>query len=537
MYHSLRANEPIVADADQSLREALATAGGFGFGGAGARISSIQASPDGRRLAIILDETIYVSDLSAAPPVALTLLGHLTPAATRNENYPPQVSFSADGRFLVAMALGSAPTRTFWALSAASAGPLKLTAPPDAAPLATTISADGRWLVGLAKEMTLVLWDLSTSDGVPTPVVLKFDESLKLVNRANKPLPGKSSANKEVLQAAVTGMMGLARITGADPEQHTIVLDYLRLSTESPDGRWLVRAEDIGGEMRLIDQRAANPAAAALVLPDDIGSVPTVVFSANSRRLAIIGYTGLTRVWDLASPPASLRPVEIPRQSTDETAVGAAAFSPDGKWLLTAALVNRLDPNRRPGTAAWLWNLEQPGPVEHPLELSGHEAGVSAIAITGDGRWAVTTSNAGVVRLWSLADEELSELPLVLRGHERGVHDISVTSDNHWLITASDAGSARVFDLRAPQPAAMPLQIAAPGTIEGVTMSPDGRWLATGGTGDGGHLWDLSIPAPAISPVVLPNAGAVPHTGSFWFSADMHWVVAAGKYSPHACST
>ena len=111
--------------------------------------------------------------------------------------------------------------------------------------------------------------------------------------------------------------------------------------------------------------------------------------------IAEYGGTDLFSPRDIATPLAALIAGDIPgtpvmlgeliRSLQHNTAVHDAKFSPDGHWLVTAAL------------RASLWDAAE---GENVLRLKGHEGTVTAVAFDPSGRTIVTGGADGTVRTY-----------------------------------------------------------------------------------------------------------------------------------------
>ena len=77
---------------------------------------------------------------------------------------------------------------------------------------------------------------------------------------------------------------------------------------------------------------------------------------------------------------------------------------------------------------ARLWDLENER--SNPRVLSGHIAGIVTVAVTPDGKWALTGSSDTTARLWNLENER--SIPRVLSGHIW--HNIFSRSDPRWEV-------------------------------------------------------------------------------------------------------
>ena len=79
---------------------------------------------------------------------------------------------------------------------------------------------------------------------------------------------------------------------------------------------------------------------------------------------------------------------------------------------------------------------------EHVLE--GHTSSVRSVAITPDGRKAVSASGDGTLRVWSL---ETGLVEHVLEGHTEWVRSVAITPDGYKAVSASRDETLRVWSL------------------------------------------------------------------------------------------
>ncbi len=79
--------------------------------------------------------------------------------------------------------------------------------------------------------------------------------------------------------------------------------------------------------------------------------------------------------------------------------------------------------------------------------MRGHEADLSSIAASNDGKWLATGSEDRTVRVWNLAASNPSQSSIVLRGHEGPVVMVSAGPDNRSLLTWGKDRTARRWTL------------------------------------------------------------------------------------------
>jgi hypothetical protein len=120
--------------------------------------------------------------------------------------------------------------------------------------------------------------------------------------------------------------------------------------------------------------------------------------------------------------------------------------------------------------------------------LEGHGGWVSAVAVTPDGRRAVSGSAIGTLKLWDL--ERGAELA-TLEGHGGYVNAVAVTPDERRAVSGSDDRTLKVWDLERGTVLAT---FTADHAITAVAAVSDRLFL----TGDGGgrvHLLELVLAA------------------------------------------
>jgi WD40 repeat protein len=114
--------------------------------------------------------------------------------------------------------------------------------------------------------------------------------------------------------------------------------------------------------------------------------------------------------------------------------------------------------------------------------LTGDSGYVMAVAVTPDGRRAVSASDDRTLKVWDLeSGEELG----TLTGHSRSVEAVAVTLDGRRAVSASDDQTLKVWDLESGKLIA--------------TFSADGAFYACAVVPDVGAPWDSVIVAGGAS--------------------------------------
>jgi WD40 repeat protein len=133
------------------------------------------------------------------------------------------------------------------------------------------------------------------------------------------------------------------------------------------------------------------------------------------------------RLWDLENG-RTIRTLE-----GHTGGVSAVAVTPDGRRAVSGSFARKLR----------LWDVES-GHVIRSLE--GHQGSVTAVAVTPDGRHAVSGSYDKTLRFWDL---ESGQTTRQFQGHTGWVNAVAVTRDGRRAISASDDRTLRLWDLES----------------------------------------------------------------------------------------
>lgn len=175
--------------------------------------------------------------------------------------------------------------------------------------------------------------------------------------------------------------------------------------------------------------------------------------------------------------------------------VRALAVSPDGKTAVSGSF----------DTSAIRWSLQQ-NTAEQVLRF--HDGAVNAVAMLPDGRVATGGADARIA-IWQPGEQQPQK---ILAGHSAPVVALAVSPDGATLASASWDRTARVWPLAGAVPRVLE---GHGGNVNAVAFMPDGRALVTAGYDATLRIWPLS---DAASPTVIQfpaplNAAAVAPDG------------------------
>jgi WD40 repeat protein len=204
------------------------------------------------------------------------------------------------------------------------------------------------------------------------------------------------------------------------------------------------------------------------------------------------------------------KPHEIVLLAGHDDSVVDAAFSPDGRRVVTASS----------DRSARLWDASSGKQI---AILAGHSDRLSSASFSPSGRRIATREFADArVRLW---DGESGNAIAVLKGHDRMVYKAVFSPDNRTLITASEDKTARLWD--ADTGNEISVLKGHTKSVIGAAFSPDGRRVVTVSFDGTARLWDVESGTEAL---VLPAPASHAHT-AVAFSPDGQRVLAASYHS------
>ncbi len=384
----------------------------------------------------------------------------------------------------------------------------------DASILELTFSPQGDSLAAVGSDGTIRLWNPDDSQRVPR-VLGAVLGALKSV-----------AFSPDGSRLASGGDDGIVRIwdvkTSDDPPDHPEILQGHRGAVNAvafdPANRWLASAGEDGtirlwelrdptavltpdepvtafelssegtsiatsGANGLIQIRDLNqPAAPAW----DVGEhgVPVTTLSADWRRQRIAsgGMNGTVRIWSLDGP--SNAGVELTPKH--EERVTDLAFSPDGRWLVSSGVDERVR----------VWDLAQPD--RRTAEAIGDPQGVNTVVFHPEGRWLAAAGSEGDIALWTDLANLTSQPEATFPAHEGRTIDMAIDPEARWLASAGYDGTIMLWRLDDiptdgddpdPRPEhSFPLQ---GGGILSIAFNHDGTVLASASNDGSILLWDL----------------------------------------------
>ncbi len=169
---------------------------------------------------------------------------------------------------------------------------------------------------------------------------------------------------------------------------------------------------------------------------------------------------------------SGLQPYKVLRGHSGQ--VWGVAITPDGRRAISGSYDNTLR----------VWDLQSWASLN---TLSGHTDRVFGVAISPDGRFAVSSSADGTILVWDLASN--GDCVAILKGHTKGVCSIAVTPDGQRIISGSFDKTLRIWDAKTFQCAAT-LE-GHTDSVFGVAVAPNGRYVVSASADRTLRVWDL----------------------------------------------
>ncbi len=124
--------------------------------------------------------------------------------------------------------------------------------------------------------------------------------------------------------------------------------------------------------------------------------------------------------------------------------------------------------------------------VKEPVILRGHTNAVVNVAITADGKRAVSCSYDKSLKVWNL---ETGKCLMTLKGHTLCVNSIAITPDGKKIVSCSDDETLKLWDLETGK--CLDTFIGHKRDVKAVAITPDGTRAVSGSEDETLKLWDL----------------------------------------------
>jgi eukaryotic-like serine/threonine-protein kinase len=207
-------------------------------------------------------------------------------------------------------------------------------------------------------------------------------------------------------------------------------------------------------------------------------AVNDVAFSPDGKWVVTAGDDRTARVWNIETGVPRFAPL------SHTGAIVRASFSPDGQRIVTTGT----DDTGR------IWDAVTGRLI---ATLTGHRGPVRDARFSPDSSLVVTASADATARVWNAADGKLRGASLI---HEGEVVRASFDRDGQRVLTACSDGFARVWRLDAER-SVIQFRLKHGGPVTDAVFSADGTRVATASADGTARIWDSATGKPIGEPL------------------------------------
>ncbi|MDD5170100.1 MAG: caspase family protein, partial [Syntrophales bacterium] len=127
------------------------------------------------------------------------------------------------------------------------------------------------------------------------------------------------------------------------------------------------------------------------------------------------------------------------------------------------------------------------------MDLKQSAWDVRSVAVSPDGKYALSGSQNGFIRIWDVSTGKLTKTINAISGPFSALYAIALSPDNKYILTGGDSGIVKLWDIQTEREATIFEDRSFVGGILSVGFSPDGKQaFGTGGMTKAVRRWNVS---------------------------------------------
>jgi WD40 repeat protein len=215
-----------------------------------------------------------------------------------------------------------------------------------------------------------------------------------------------------------------------------------------------------------------------------------VGFSPDGKWLASAAWDDTIGLWDVRAciKATTCKASEILGGHANFHSV---SFSPDGKLLASAGNdyfpTDGVKASNGPNNIQ-IWDVATRPIKSKPIEeLPGHTGFIYQVSFSPDGKRLASGSEDKTIKIWDVTTRKNIK---TLTGHSDGVNGVSFSPDGKLLASASSDHTIKIWDVATGKN--IKTLTGHSSAVKAVIFSPDGKWLVSGSEDQTIKRWDLA---------------------------------------------
>ena len=218
------------------------------------------------------------------------------------------------------------------------------------------------------------------------------------------------------------------------------------------------------------------------VLNGHSGKVSAVAFSPDGKYIISASWDNTLRLWDREGNSIG-KPFTGDRHRIgdryrigDRHNINAVKFSPNSKYIVSASM---------DGTVR-LWNLKGQQ-IGKPFK--GHESSVNSVTFYPTGKYIISYGSDNILRWWNLEGQQIVKA-IPLKGLKSGATTTAFSPNGRYIISKINEDDLQLWDTTNGQPIGKPFK-GHEHRILSVAFSPDNQYIVSGSADNTVRLWNL----------------------------------------------